>query len=62
MDATGIEIFTAGIATLTAIGVLFLAYDVRQLNRKFDGLNGRVDAVETAQNAHVNAAGLHAGP
>ena len=36
MDATPIELFTAAIGTLTAAGVLFLAYDVRTLNRKFD--------------------------
>ena len=38
MDATPIELFTAAIATITAAGVLFLAYDVRALNRKFDRL------------------------
>ena len=59
MDATPIELFTAAIGTLTAAGVLFLAYDVRALNRKFDRLEGRFSAVETAQNAHVNAPGLH---
>ena len=40
MDATPIDIFTAAIGTLTAAGVLFLAYDVRALNRKFDRLEG----------------------
>ena len=59
MDATPIELFTAAIGTITAAGVLFLAYDLRALNRKFDRLEGRVNAVETAQNAHVNAPGLH---
>lgn len=60
MEASAIELFTAGIATFTALGVLLLAIDMRRLNRKFDQLKGRVDSVETAQNAHVNAAGLHA--
>ncbi len=60
MEATPIEFFTAAIGTITAAGVLFLAYDMRALNRKFDRLvEGRVNAVETAQNAHVNAPGLH---
>ena len=59
MDATPIEFFTAAIATITAAGVLFLTYDVRALNGKFDRLERRVNAVETAQNAHVNATGLH---
>ena len=60
MDATAIEQFTAAIGTITAVGVLMVAYDVRELNRKFDRLEGWVNAVETAQNAHVNAPGLHA--
>ena len=38
MDATPIELFTAALGTITAAGVLFLAYDVRALNRKFDRL------------------------
>ena len=45
MDATLIELFTAAIGTLTAAGVLFLAYDLRALHRKFDRLEGRVNAV-----------------
>ena len=60
MDASAIELFTAAIATITGVGVLVLSYDVRELNRKFDRFKGRLDAVETAQNAHVNAPGLHA--
>ena len=59
VDATPIELFTAAIGTITAAGVLYLAYDLRALNRKFDRLEGRVNAVEAAQNAHVNAPGLH---
>ena len=60
MDASAIELFTAAIATITAVGVLVLSYDVRELNRKFDRLKGQLDAVDTAQYAHVNAPGLHA--
>ena len=60
MDATAIEQFTVAIGTITAVGVLVVAYDVRARNRKFDRLEGWVNAVETAQNAHVNAPGLHA--
>ena len=42
MDASAIELFTAAIATITAVGVLVLSYDVRELNRKFDRLKGRL--------------------
>lgn len=54
-----VELLTLALQALTAAGVLFLAYDLRRLNGKFDRLTGRVDSVETAHNAHVNTPGLH---
>ena len=54
MDATPIELFTAAVGTITAAGVLFLACDLRALNRKFDRLDGRVSAV--VEPLHQNVA------
>ncbi len=54
MEATAIEVFTAG-------GVLLANVWLWILNGKFDRLKGRLDAVETAHNTHVNVPGLHRG-
>ena len=54
MEATPIEAFTAA-------GVLLANVWLWVLNGKFDRLKGRLAAVETAHNTHVNAPGLHRG-
>ena len=54
MEATAIEVFTAG-------GVLLANVWLWILNGKFDRLKGRLGAVETAHNTHVNVPGLHRG-
>ena len=47
-----IQLFTAAAAFLAAAASLWNAY-------QFSLLKGKVDTLETAHNAHVNAAGLH---
>lgn len=53
------ETMQAAVDLFTAVGVVLNGYFVFRLNQEFDRLTGRVDTVETAVNAHVNAAGLH---
>ena len=47
---------------LTAAGVLLNTWLLIKLNGKFDQLDGRVDTLEAAHNAHVNAPGIHSIP
>lgn len=47
-----ILVLTASAALVAAAASLWNAY-------QFSVLKGKVDALETAQGAHVNAAGLH---
>ncbi len=49
---TGIDVLTAACAAYAAMGVY-------RLQRGQDALAGKVQAIEAAQNAHVNAPGLH---
>ena len=44
---------------LTASGVLLNSYWLYRLNSRFDAMNGRVNELPVAHNAHVNAPGLH---
>lgn len=44
---------------LTALGVVVTALGMWRMNAKLDRFTGRVEAIETAQNAHVNAPGMH---
>ena len=57
-----LEVFTAGAAFVGALTGLLNSYGLFRLNAKMDRFTGRVEAVENAHNAHVNAPGLHAGP
>ena len=50
------------VEVLTAAGVLLNTWLLIKLNGKFDRLEGRVDTLETAHNAHVNAPGIHSIP
>ena len=47
------------IDVLTAVGAAYAAMGVYRLQRGQDNLAGKVQAIEAAQNAHVNAPGLH---
>lgn len=47
------------VEALTAAGVLLNTWLLIKLNGKFDRLEGRVDTLEAAHNAHVNAPGIH---
>ena len=49
---TGIDVLTAACAAYAAMGVYCL-------QRGQDALAGKAQAIEAAQNAHVNAPGLH---
>ena len=53
-----LEVFTAGAAFVGALTGLVNSYVLFRLNAKVDRFTGHVEAVETAQNAHVNAPGL----
>ena len=53
------ELLTAIAAVLAAVGSLVAAVGVLIVNGKLDKLIGRVQALETSHNAHVNAPGLH---
>ena len=53
------ELLTAVAAVLAAVGSLVAAVGVLIVNGKLDKLIGRVEALETSHNAHVNAPGLH---
>ena len=44
---------------LTAVCAAYAAMGVYRLQRGQDSLAGKVQAIEAAQNAHVNAPGLH---
>ncbi len=44
----------------TALCAAYAALGVYRLQRGQDSLAGKVQAIETAQNAHLNAPGLHA--
>ena len=44
---------------LTAVGALVGGVGAIVLNNKFNRLQGKVETLETAFNAHVNAPGLH---
>lgn len=61
MDAqTAIGLFTAVTALVAAIGALTANVWLYRLDKKFDRMTGRIDTLENAHNAHVNAPGLHA--
>ncbi len=47
------------IDVLTAVCAAYAAMGVYRLQRGQDHLAGKVQAIEAAQNAHVNAPGLH---
>ena len=49
---TVIDVLTAACAAYAAVGVY-------RLQRGQDHLAGKVEAIEAAQNAHLNAPGLH---
>ena len=49
---TAIDVLTAVCAAHAAVGVY-------RLLRGHDNLSGKIETIETAHNAHVNAAGLH---
>lgn len=53
------DLLTAVAAVLAAVGSLVAAVGVLIVNGKLDKLIGRVEALETSHNAHVNAPGLH---
>ena len=44
---------------LTAVCAAYAAVGVYRLQRNQDVMAGKVQAIEAAQNAHVNAPGLH---
>lgn len=44
---------------LTAVCAAYAAMGVYRLQRGQDQLAGKVQAIEAAQNAHLNAPGLH---
>ena len=61
MDAqTAIGLFTAVTAPVAAVGALTANAWLYCLDKKFDRVTGRIDTLENAHNAHVNAPGLHA--
>lgn len=47
------------IDVLTAVCAAYAAMGVYRLQRGQDNLAGKVQTIEAAHNAHVNAAGLH---
>ena len=54
-----LEVLTAVAACVGALAGLWNGIEIRALRARLDHFGGRVDAIERAHNAHVNAPGLH---
>ena len=54
------EVLTLLVSLVSAVGVLWLAVDVRALRGDVAELRGELRTTRESVNAHVNAPGLHA--
>ena len=60
MDASTTETLTLLLSLVSAVGVLWLAFDMRALRADVAELRGELRVTRETVNAHVNAPGLHA--